>query len=245
MSALSATTEVPVATIKYYLREGLLVPSLQASDSTNISVRCMASTISMRRPPAWLPKCGQSLRRLRHSRTQMRSKLQSLTPSKPVWTPPRCKWAKTKVELEDAERQLNLARLRDERLDRAAARLQERAQVDEAQAQLLRRLGELLGERLSADRAIEVLDQRFQSARSNLEAFGSNSSLSPNEGKISNAIWPVSKRQRVSARPADAPSTTRRESTPTRSGESNWQNSTSVKPPHARPNPTQSNDCLH
>jgi DNA repair exonuclease SbcCD ATPase subunit len=78
---------------------------------------------------------------------------------------------KTKVELEDAERQLNLARLRDERLDRAAARLQERAQIEEAQAQLLRRLGELLGEPLSADRAIEVLDQRSQSARSNLEAL--------------------------------------------------------------------------
>lgn len=78
---------------------------------------------------------------------------------------------KTKVELEDAERQLNLVRLRDERLERAAARLQERAQIDEAQAQLLRRLGELLGEPLSADRAIEVLDQRSQSARSNLEAL--------------------------------------------------------------------------
>lgn len=78
---------------------------------------------------------------------------------------------KSKVELADAERQLNLARLRDERLERAAARLQERAQIDEAQAQLLQRLGELLGEPLSADRAIGVLDQRSQHARSNLEAL--------------------------------------------------------------------------
>ena len=78
---------------------------------------------------------------------------------------------KTKVELEDAERQLNLVRLRDERLERDAARLRERAQIEEAQAQLLRRLGELLGEPLSADRAIEVLDQRSHSARSNLEAL--------------------------------------------------------------------------
>jgi hypothetical protein len=79
--------------------------------------------------------------------------------------------AKTKLAVEDAERQLTLARLRDERLERAAARRDERAQIDDAHGQLLRRLIDLLGERVSADSVTEVLNQLSQSARSNLEAL--------------------------------------------------------------------------
>ncbi|MDX6309890.1 MAG: hypothetical protein QOI06_2936 [Nocardioidaceae bacterium] len=76
---------------------------------------------------------------------------------------------KTKINVENAERQLNLARLRDERFERAAAWLHERDQVAEAQGQLLQRLVELLDEPVAADGVTDVLDQRAQSARTNLE----------------------------------------------------------------------------
>lgn len=79
--------------------------------------------------------------------------------------------AKTKADVERAERQLDQARLRDEQLERTAARLRERDQIHAAHDQLLQRLVELLGEPLTPESVAEVLDQRARSAQSNLEAL--------------------------------------------------------------------------
>lgn len=78
---------------------------------------------------------------------------------------------RTKADVENAERVLNIARLRDERLERAADRQRERDQIHLAQGQLLERLGELLGEPLVPDTVTEILDHRSEAARSNLNAL--------------------------------------------------------------------------
>jgi len=78
---------------------------------------------------------------------------------------------KSEAEVERAERQLDQARLRDERLERTAARQRERDQVHAERNQLLRGLVELLGEPLTTEKVAEVLDQRSEGARSNLEAL--------------------------------------------------------------------------
>lgn len=79
--------------------------------------------------------------------------------------------AEKKAEVEDAERQLNLARLRDNRLERTAALLRERREIEEEQLHLRHQVSELVGESIPADRLLDVLLQRSRSARSNLEAL--------------------------------------------------------------------------
>lgn len=75
------------------------------------------------------------------------------------------------VAVQGAERQVELARQRDDQRDRAVTRAREAAQIDEARGELLRRVSDLLGAPVSAADVVEVLDQRTQDARSNVDAI--------------------------------------------------------------------------
>jgi DNA repair exonuclease SbcCD ATPase subunit len=77
----------------------------------------------------------------------------------------------THKNLARSESTLQLARKRDDQLERAAARLAEQTRLDADHADLIQRLTELLGASVNTDQARELLDQRLADARSNLDAL--------------------------------------------------------------------------